>query len=242
MVNSNTIFVEREFIMKENPVILVVEDDNAVRQGVVDALSFAGYEVISAADGREGMEKALRASYQLLLLDLVMPHYSGFEVLEALRKERPGQPVIILSARGEEAERVKGLTMGADDYVVKPFSVRELLARVDAVLRRSSERMVGDNSFQYDGGEVDFSRRVIQLADGDRKELSEREGGLLKYLLSNKGRAVAREELLQQVWRIDPKNIETRTIDMHVAHLREKLGEKGPDVVVTVRGKGYMIG
>jgi DNA-binding response OmpR family regulator len=241
MVNSNTIFVEREFIMKENPVILVVEDDNAVRQGVVDALSFAGYEVISAADGREGMEKALRASYQLLLLDLVMPHYSGFEVLEALRKERPGQPVIILSARGEEAERVKGLTMGADDYVVKPFSVRELLARVDAVLRRSSERMVGDNSFQYDGGEVDFSRRVIQLADGDRKELSEREGGLLKYLLSNKGRAVAREELLQQVWRIDPKNIETRTIDMHVAHLREKLGEKGPDVVVTVRGKGYMI-
>lgn len=242
MVTSNTIFVEREFIMKENPVILVAEDDNAVRQGVVDALSFAGYEVISAADGREGMEKALRASYQLLLLDLVMPHYSGFEVLEALRKERPGQPVIILSARGEEAERVKGLTMGADDYVVKPFSVRELLARVNAVLRRSSERMVGDNSFQYDGGEVDFSRRVIQLADGDRKELSEREGGLLKYLLSNKGRAVAREELLQQVWRIDPKNIETRTIDMHVAHLREKLGEKGPDVVVTVRGKGYMIG
>ena len=97
--------------MKENPVILVVEDDAAVRQGVVDALSFAGYEVISAADGREGMEKALRASYQLLLLDLVMPHYSGFEVLEALRKERPGQPVIILSARGEEADRVKGLTM-----------------------------------------------------------------------------------------------------------------------------------
>ena len=241
MVTSNNIFVEREFIMKENPVILVAEDDNAVRQGVVDALSFAGYEVISAADGREGMEKALRASYQLLLLDLVMPHYSGFEVLEALRKERPGQPVIILSARGEEAERVKGLTMGADDYVVKPISVRELLARVNAVLRRSSERMVGDNSFQYDGGEVDFSRRVIQLADGDRKELSEREGGLLKYLLSNKGRAVAREELLQQVWRIDPKNIETRTIDMHVAHLREKLGEKGPDVVVTVRGKGYMI-
>ena len=241
MVTSNNIFVEREFIMKENPVILVAEDDNAVRQGVVDALSFAGYEVISAADGREGMEKALRASYQLLLLDLVMPHYSGFEVLEALRKERPGQPVIILSARGEEAERVKGLTMGADDYVVKPFSVRELLARVNAVLRRSSERMVGDNSFQYDGGEVDFSRRVIQLADGDRKELSEREGGLLKYLLSNKGRAVAREGQLQQVWRSDPKNIETRTINMHVAHLREKLGEKGPDVVVTVRGKGYMI-
>ncbi|MFK7911029.1 MAG: response regulator transcription factor [Akkermansiaceae bacterium] len=227
--------------MKENPVILVVEDDAAVRQGVVDTLSFAGYEVISAADGREGMEKALRASYQLLLLDLVMPHHSGFEVLEALRKERPGQPVIILSARGEEADRVKGLTMGADDYVVKPFSVRELLARVDAVLRRSSERTVGDTSFKFDGGEVDFSRRQIQLVDGAQKDLSEREGDLLKYLISNKGRAVAREELLQRVWRIDPKNIETRTIDMHVAHLREKLGSSGSDVVVTVRGKGYMI-
>ncbi len=227
--------------MNEKPVILVVEDDAAVRQGVVDALTFSGYEVISAADGREGMERALRASYQLLLLDLVLPHFSGFEVLEALRKERPGQPVIILSARGEEADRVKGLTMGADDYVVKPFSVRELLARVDAVLRRSSEREVGESLFEFAGGQVDFSRREVCLEDGSRKDLSERESDLLKYLISNQGRAVAREELLRQVWRIDPKNIETRTIDMHVAHLREKLGENGQDVVMTVRGKGYMV-
>ncbi|MCP5536318.1 MAG: response regulator transcription factor [Akkermansiaceae bacterium] len=228
--------------MKENPVILVVEDDAAVRQGVVDALSFSGYEVIAAADGREGMERALKASYQLLLLDLVLPHHSGFEILEALRKGRPGQPVIILSARGEEADRVKGLTMGADDYVVKPFSVRELLARVDAVLRRSSEREVGGNVFDFDGGQVDFSRREIKTLSGGRKEISERESDLLRYLIANKGRAVARDELLQQVWRIDPKNIETRTIDMHVAHLREKLGENGQDIVVTVRGKGYMVG
>jgi DNA-binding response OmpR family regulator len=229
-------------MMKEKPVMLVIEDDAAVRQGVVDALSFSGYEVISAADGREGMERALKASYQLLLLDLVLPHFSGFEVLEALRKERPGQPVIILSARGEEADRVKGLTMGADDYVVKPFSVREMLARVDAVLRRSSEREVGQSIFDFNGGRVDFSRREVRNEDGGRKELSERESDLLRYLISNKGRAVAREELLQQVWRIDPKNIETRTIDMHVAHLREKLGDNGQDVVVTVRGKGYMVG
>jgi len=227
--------------MKEKPVILVVEDDAAVRQGIVDALSFSGYEVISAADGREGMERALRASYQLMLLDLVMPHHSGFEVLEALRKERPGQPVIILSARGEEADRVRGLTMGADDYVVKPFSVRELLARVDAVLRRSSEREVGEGGFEFADGRVDFSRREVVLSSGDRKELSERESELLKYLISNRGRAVAREELLQQVWRIDPKNIETRTIDMHVAHLREKLGNEGQKVLLTVRGKGYMV-
>lgn len=228
--------------MKEQPVILVVEDDSAVRQGIVDALGFAGYEVISAADGREGMEKALRASYQLMLLDLVMPHHSGFEVLEALKKERPGQPVIILSARGEEADRVKGLTMGADDYVVKPFSVRELLARVDAVLRRSSERIVGADSYSFTGGQVDFARREITLENGHRHEISERESDLMHYLISNSGRAVAREELLRQVWRIDPKNIETRTIDMHVAHLREKLGESGAEVVVTVRGKGYRVG
>jgi DNA-binding response OmpR family regulator len=227
--------------MKDQPVILVVEDDDAVRQGVVDALTFSGYEVIAAADGREGMERALRSSYQLMLLDLVMPYHSGFEVLEALRKERPGQPVIILSARGEEGDRVKGLTMGADDYVVKPFSVRELLARVDAVLRRSSEREVGKEQFVFTDGKVDFSRREVSLDDGGRHELSERESDLLKYLVSNPGRAVAREELLLRVWRIDPKNIETRTIDMHVAHLREKLGSDGQSVVLTVRGKGYMV-
>ena len=229
-------------MMKEQPVILVVEDDSAVRQGIVDALGFAGYEVISASDGREGMEKALRVSYQLMLLDLVMPHHSGFEVLEALRKERPGQPVIILSARGEEADRVKGLTMGADDYVVKPFSVRELLARVDAVLRRSSERSVGADSYQFEGGKIDFSRREVTLDSGGRNELSERESELMLYLIANSGRVIAREELLRHVWRIDPKNIETRTIDMHVAHLREKLGDAGAEVVVTVRGKGYRVG
>ncbi|MBK1854712.1 response regulator transcription factor [Verrucomicrobiaceae bacterium 5K15] len=229
-------------MMKADPVILVVEDDAAVRQGVVDSLSFSGYQVLSAADGREGMEQALRASYQLLLLDLVLPHHSGFDILEALRKERPGQPVIILSARGEEADRVKGLTMGADDYVVKPFSVRELLARVDAVLRRSSERIVGSDRYPFDGGEIDFSRREVSLENGDRKELSERESDLMRYLIANSGRAVARDELLRQVWRIDPKNIETRTIDMHVAHLREKLGPTGANVLVTVRGKGYRVG
>ena len=228
--------------MKQEPVILVVEDDNAVRQGVVDALGFAGYEVISAADGREGMEKALGASYQLMLLDLVMPHHSGFEVLEALKKKRPGQPVIILSARGEEADRVKGLTMGADDYVVKPFSVRELLARVDAVLRRSSERKVGKETYSFKGGEVDFSRREVTMENGGRNELSERESDLMQYLVSNSGRAIARDELLRQVWGIDPKNIETRTIDMHVAHLREKLGDHASEVLVTVRGKGYRVG
>ncbi len=223
----------------DTPTILVVEDDSAVRQGVVDALTYAGYAVLSEGDGEVGRATALRANYQLLLLDLVLPGCSGFDVLEALKSERPGQPVIILSARGEESDRVRGLKMGADDYVVKPFSVRELLARVDAVLRRSTERPAAVQTHDVTGGRVDFSRREIRFEDGDREELSEREAELLRYLVAQSGRAVPRDELLRQVWGLDPKNIETRTVDMHVAHLRQKL--RSPDAVLTVRGKGYMI-
>lgn len=224
----------------DQPTILVVEDDAAVRQGIVDALSYSGYAVLSEPDGLAGRETALRASYQLLLLDLVMPGCSGFDVLEALKKERPGQPVIILSARGEEGDRVKGLKMGADDYVVKPFSVRELLARVDAVLRRTTERPAAVEEHKINGAQVDFARREVRFEDGSREELSERESDLLRYLVAQAGRAVPRDELLRQVWGIDPKNIATRTVDMHVAHLRQKL--RSESSLVTVRGKGYMLG
>lgn len=225
-----------------NPTILVAEDDPAVRQGVVDALTFSGYQVMAAQDGRQAMNYALSTQYNLLLLDLVMPHHSGFEVLEALKRNRPGQPVIILSARGEEADRVKGLKMGADDYVVKPFSVRELLARVDAVLRRSTERAPQVEEFDFGVGKASFSRREIcYTADNTREELSDKETDLLHYLVSNSGRAIARDEILRQVWNLDPKGISTRTIDMHVAHLRSKLKDDNQSILQTVRGKGYMI-
>lgn len=226
----------------KNPTILVAEDDPAVRQGVVDALTFAGYQVMAASDGRQAMNFALSTQYQLLLLDLVMPHYSGFEVLEALKRNRPGQPVIILSARGEEADRVKGLKMGADDYVVKPFSVRELLARVDAVLRRTTERAPQVEEFCFGDGTASFSRREICYdSDHTKEELSDKESDLLLYLVSNSGRAIARDEILRQVWNLDPKGVSTRTIDMHVAHLRNKLRDKDQTILQTVRGKGYMI-
>ena len=229
-----------------NPTILVAEDDPAVRQGVVDALTFAGYQVMAASDGRQAMNFALSTQYQLLLLDLVMPHHSGFEVLEALKRNRPGQPVIILSARGEEADRVKGLKMGADDYVVKPFSVRELLARVDAVLRRTTERAPQVEEFCFGEGNCEgtasFSRREIcYQADHSREELSDKESELLLYLVSNSGRAIARDEILRQVWNLDPRGVSTRTIDMHVAHLRNKLRDNDQSILQTVRGKGYMI-
>lgn len=224
------------------PRVLVVEDDSAIRRGLADALEFSGFEVLQAASGTDGMKQALRATYDLLLLDLILPGQSGFEILEAVHQARPTLPVIILTARGEEADRVKGLRLGADDYVVKPFSVRELLARVEAVLRRSPERPNHVNKIPLPDGLADLARCEVRFNDGGRSELSDREVELLRYLASHAGRAISRDEILQRVWRLDPRRLETRTIDMHIAHLREKLRDTPdhPRVVVTVRGRGYM--
>ena len=185
---------------------------------------------------------ALRRSYDLLLLDLVLPGPSGLEILSQVRQLRPTQPVIILTARGEESDRVEGLRRGADDYVVKPFSVKELLARVEAVLRRSPERPSDICEVVLPEGVADLARCEIRFPDGDRTELSEREIELLRYLAVNTGRAIARDELLANVWRISPQGVSTRTIDMHIARLREKLRDNNgePRVLLTVRGKGYM--
>ena len=224
--------------------ILVVEDDAGIRQGVVDALRFSGYEVLEAADGKAGLESALRTACDLVLLDLMLPGLDGLDVLKEVRGARPTLPVIILTARGEESDRVAGLRLGADDYVVKPFSVKELLARVEAVLRRSPERPSDLEELRLPGGRADFARREISFDDGERCELSEKESDLLRYLACNGGRAVSRDELLAHVWGINPRGVSTRTIDMHVARLREKLRDDParPRVVLTVRGKGYMLG
>jgi DNA-binding response OmpR family regulator len=223
--------------------ILVVEDDTAIRQGIVDALKFAGYEVLQAADGNDGLAQGLRATIDLLMLDLILPGPSGFDILKAVRARRATLPVIILTARGEEADRVQGLRLGADDYVVKPFSVRELLARVEAVLRRSPERPNDVNKIKLPHGVADLARSEVRFSNGKRAELSEREVELLRYLAANPGRAISRDEILLRVWRLDPKRMATRTIDMHVANLREKLRDEAenPKVLLTVRGKGYMI-
>lgn len=222
--------------------VLVVEDDSAIRQGILDALKFAGYETLQAANGNDGMKLALQASIDMLMLDLILPGPSGFEILQAARQARPTLPIIILTARGEEADRVQGLRLGADDYVVKPFSVRELLARVEAVLRRSPERPTQVEKIPIQGGVADLARCEIRYENGQRSELSEREVELLRYLASNAGRAISRDEILLRVWRLNPKRMETRTIDMHIANLREKLRDDSdsPKVLLTVRGKGYM--
>jgi len=222
--------------------VLVVEDDAAIRQGIVDALKFNGFLVMEAKTGNSGLEIAVRASYDILLLDLILPERDGLEILRELRQVRPSIPVIILTAKGDEADRVAGLKLGADDYVVKPFSVKELIARVEAVLRRSAERPGDVSTVPLPGGTADFQRREIRYKDGERHELSEREAELLRYLVCNSGRVIARDEILSRVWRINPNRVETRTIDMHIARLREKLRDdsENPSVLLTVRGKGYM--
>jgi len=224
--------------------ILVVEDDPAIRRALLDALAADGYGTLEAATGEAGLEALGQPTCDLVLLDLVLPGASGLDVLSELREHRPTLPVIILTALGDEADRVRGLQMGADDYVVKPFSVRELLARVEAVLRRAPDASNGVGSIAIPGGVVDFDRNEVRFDDGTRQELSQREVQLLAYLAQHAGRAVSRTEILSSVWGLDPRGISTRTIDMHVARAREKLRdtEPRPRTILTVRGKGYMLG
>jgi DNA-binding response OmpR family regulator len=222
--------------------ILVVEDDRAIRQGVVDALECQGYATLQAGDGATGMKAALETDWDLLLLDLVLPECGGLDILRKLRSERGALPVIILTARGDEDDRVKGLALGADDYVVKPFSVRELIARVEAVLRRSPERPAEPRVIRVPGAAVDLGTNEVRFDAGERCGLSQKEAALLEYLAGATGRAVSREELLSRIWHVNPSRIETRTVDMHIARLRTKLRDVGsePRVIATVRGKGYM--
>jgi DNA-binding response OmpR family regulator len=220
--------------------VLVVEDDAAIRRGLVDALAFGGFDVHSCGDGREGLQTGLAAAVDLALLDVVLPGLDGFEVLAALRRAKPALPVILVTARGAESDRVRGLKDGADDYVVKPFSARELLARVEAVLRRSATRPAEAGELAWPGGRVDFARREVARSDGTSEQLSDKELAILRYLSGARDRVVRRDELLERVWGLDPRGLETRTVDMHVARLREKLGG-GEAVVATVRGRGYML-
>lgn len=222
--------------------ILTVEDDPAIRRGIVDALRYSGYDVQEAGDGQLGLQRAIRLDYDLLLLDLVLPEVGGMQILKEVRQLRPTQPIIVLTARGEEQDRVDGLRYGADDYVVKPFSVKELLARVEAVLRRSPERPLDLDHIDVPGGRADFARCELRFDDGGRMDLSQRESDLLRYLVTNSGRAISRDEILANVWRINPNGLATRTVDMHIARLREKLRDssQSPAILLTVRGKGYM--
>jgi DNA-binding response OmpR family regulator len=226
--------------------IVVVEDEHPIREGIAAALRAAGYEAIEAADGETGLVAARRQGVVLVLLDLLLPKLDGMDVLKQLRQTHPTLPVIVLTARGAEDDRVAGLKAGADDYVVKPFSARELIARVEAVLRRSAERPEIVHSLAIGNATVDLARREVRAEPDKQQALSETECAILTHLAANHGRAISRDELLTRVWGLSGSGIETRTIDMHVARLRSKLstlsGCGGEAVIATVRGKGYMLG
>lgn len=226
--------------------IVVVEDEPAIRRGVSDTLRISGYDVAEACDGHAGLIAANQPHVDLVLLDILLPRRDGLDVLCEVRKSHPARPVILLTARGTEEDRVKGLKLGADDYVVKPFSARELLARVEAVLRRTIKPAPDVHKVSFGKGTIDLPRREVRWPGGNRMELSETETALLQYLVNHRQRAVTREELLERVWGITPEGLETRTVDMHVARLRAKLrdpsGRETAEAIVTVRARGYMAG
>ena len=220
------------------PVILIVDDEPEIVRGLEDNLRFEGYSTLSAANGADALALARREAPDLILLDVMMPAMSGWDVCRQLRKQGIDVPIIMLTARGEEADRVQGLELGADDYVAKPFSLRELLARVRAVLRRPGPRQKFD---EFAFGDVRVHRRGRQVFKaGHEIALTRKELDLLVYLIEHRGEVVSRDQLLDEVWGYEQFPT-TRTVDTHVLRLRQKL-ERDPDRptwILTVHRQGY---
>ena len=219
--------------------ILLVEDEPGLVLTLNDRLSREGYTVESAGDGESGLERAARDAFDLVLLDVMLPRMGGLEVLKELRKRSVETPVIMLTARGQVVDKVVGLKLGADDYVTKPFEMMELLARIEAKLRRAPMTPHPTEGYQFGGIRVDF-RRAEVTKDGAPLELSAREFQLLKYFVEHRGATLTREELLNEVWGYHAMP-STRTVDVHVAWLRQKIepNSRHPQFVLTVHGMGY---
>jgi two-component system, OmpR family, phosphate regulon response regulator PhoB len=226
---------------KKSPArVLVVEDERDIAALVAYHLTKEGYRVRTAEGGQEALDAVTAEKPDLMILDLMLPGFSGYEVLQELRRrpEMADVPVVVLTARREEADRVKGLELGADDYVTKPFSPRELVLRVSAVLRRAQSPAVAAGGRTLRAGTLIVDLNALRVCiDGDELELTPTEYRLLVTLLERRGRVQSRQQLLEQAWDIHAR-IETRTVDMHVQRLRSKLGEHG-EFIETVRGFGY---
>lgn len=222
--------------------ILVVEDEPLILRGLLDALTDAGYRPTGVTDGRDAIAAVEDDEPDLVILDVMLPGRNGFEVLNRIRGRGRQVPVIMLTAKGAELDRVKGLNLGADDYVTKPFSLRELMARVRAVLRRGAWSPGPAERVRLNGMVVDLSRRVCERPEGE-VELTPREAEILRYLLAHRERTVGKGELLVQVWRFPRPDIETRTVDAHMVGLRRKVeaDPARPASIVTVRGEGYRL-
>jgi two-component system alkaline phosphatase synthesis response regulator PhoP len=216
--------------------ILVVEDEEDMLLGLKHNLEYEGYETVTATDGIEALQKVQKVSPDLMLLDIMLPEMNGFDVLRDVRAVQPGLPVILLTSKGLEADKLQGFSLGADDYVTKPFSIQELLARVQAVLKRAQSRPEATGALRFGEVEVDLARRSVTRR-GEPVALALKEFEMLRLLLRHRGEIVTREQMLHDVWGYDHDNVpNTRTVDNHIAKLRNKIG---PEHIETVQKVGY---
>ena len=219
--------------------ILVVDDEFRIRQIIRKCAEFEGYEVDEAVDGMQAIQVCRKENFDLIIMDVMMPELDGFSACREIKKFKPNTPIIMLSARGEEYDKIHGFELGSDDYVVKPFSPKELMMRVNAVIKRthtSEQKEVKKDVFTYKGLSVDFSARIVTV-DGKRVEMTPKEYDLFFYMVKNKGLALTRESLISEVWGYDFFGDE-RTLDTHIKLLRKSLGEYSK-CIVTLRGVGY---
>ena len=226
--------------MEEKVSILVVEDEEKIRSALTDFLEFHDFEVTEAADGLDAERAVAGRQFDLIMLDLMLPKVSGEQLCFKWRNDGLQTPIIMLTAKGQEKEKVSGLNMGADDYITKPFSLEELLARINAVLRRTDpERAVGQK-FKFADLDIDIAGLKIKRSE-EEIEISKREAAIVQYFAANPNRVISREELYKEVWNETMSELGTRTVDMHIAKLRSKIERDAaePQIIKTVRGAGY---
>jgi DNA-binding response OmpR family regulator len=226
--------------MEPRASILVVEDEEKILGALKDFLEFHGFKVAEAVDGLEAQMIVAQERFDLILLDLMLPKISGEQLCTRWRQEGLQTPIIMLTAKGQEKERVVGLNLGADDYITKPFSLEELLARINAVLRRTDPARAVGQTFKF--GDLDVDLEALKARrKGKEIEITKREAGLIQYFAANPNRVISRDELYREVWHDSMTDLETRTTDMHIAKLRSKIERdvNNPQIIRTVRGAGY---
>ena len=220
--------------------ILVVEDEAKIRTALTDFLEFHSFEVTEAADGAEADRTVAERRFDLILLDLMLPKISGEQLCSKWRHDGLQTPIIMLTAKGQEKEKVSGLNLGADDYITKPFSLEELLARISAILRRTDPARAVGQTFEF--GDLDVDVAALKVKRNKKEiEISRREAGIIQHFAANPDRVISREELYKEVWNETMTELGTRTVDMHIAKLRSKIERDAanPQIITTVRGAGY---
>lgn len=230
--------------MARKPSILIVEDEEAIRTGLIDLLVYHGYDTDAASDGNVGLDMALKGNYDLILLDVMLPGMDGFAICDRIRSKDREQPIIMLTAKSSDEDIIHGLQLGADDYVAKPFSVAQLVLRIQAVLRRARIGIETENVLELGDSVTIDIRNLSGCCGGKDISFTRREIDILQYLAANKERPVSRDELLNKLWGYAKDlNLETRTVDIHIAKLRRKIEADAskPEYLVTVRGAGYRL-